>query len=77
MRAKMEVTNVEKFDNAERVSFRAVAKSGAYPEDGTDEDNTFAKFTPDGEAHLLIMNPALLGKFEGGQRYYVDFSPVE
>ena len=77
MRAKMEVTNVEKFDNAERVSFRAVAKSGAYPEDGTDEDNTFAKFTPAAELSIWIANPALFGKFEQDQKFYADFTPAD
>jgi len=76
MRAKMEVTGVESFQTHERVSFRAVAKNGGYPEDGSDEDNTFAKFTPNGEAKFSIANPALFGKFEAGQRYYVDFTPA-
>lgn len=73
----MEVSGVEKLDAAERVTFRAVGRSGAYPEDGGDEDNTFAKFTPSGDASFYIANPALFGKFEAGQRYYVDFTPAD
>lgn len=76
MRAKMRVTNVEKSDTQEKVSFSAVAKSSAYPEDGSDEDNTFARYTPSADASFVIMNPALFGQFENGQHFYVDFTAV-
>ena len=76
MRAKMRVTNVEKSDTHEKVSFSAVAKSSAYPEDGSDEDNTFTRYTPSADASFVIMNPALFGQFENGQHFYVDFTPV-
>lgn len=86
MRAKMRVASVSRNKategpNAgntvsERVYFHCVSKSGGYPADGADENNTFAKWTPNGEAHYDIANPALFDKFENGQEFYVDFTPV-
>lgn len=77
MRAKMQVTVVTKYQGFEQLNLNAVCKSSAYPEDGSDEDNTFAKFSPSAELNITIANPALLGKFEPGQRFYVDFTAVE
>lgn len=77
MRAKFVVENVEKSETGERVYFRAVGKSSAYPEDGSDEDNSFAKFTPSAELSIFIANPALFGQFEPGQKFYADFSPAD
>lgn len=77
MRAKMRVSKVERFDGQDNVTMSAVGRSGSYPEDGIDEDNTYAKFTPNGEATLSILNPALLGKIEPGQKFYLDFTPAE
>ena len=53
----------------------AVAAS-KYPEDGSDEDNIFAKFPPGANLSINIVNPALWGKFVEGQKYYVDFTPA-
>lgn len=74
MRAKMQVASVERFATTEKLSMHCVAKSGAYPEDGSDEDNTFAKFSPSGNLTLTIANPNLIGKFTPGQKFYVDFT---
>ncbi len=77
MRAKVYVTSVTKnLGDAETVKFHPVRKSGGYPEDGSDEDNTYAKFSPSGEFSLMIANPALIGKFAPGDRFYADFTPV-
>lgn len=80
MRAKMVVNNVEIFGTAattsERLTFNAVSKSEAYPADGSDEDNTYAKWSPSAELKITVTNPALFGKFERGQKYYVDFTPA-
>jgi len=62
---------------AERLVMHGVAKSTAYPEDGSDEDNTFAKFTPSLTFDIQIANPDLIGKFEVGQTFYVEFSPAD
>ena len=76
MRAKLRVSNVEPFDGGENLSFSAVCKSEGYPEDGSDENNTFARFTPTAELTMTVNNPNLLGKFTEGQEFYVDFTPA-
>jgi hypothetical protein len=55
----------------------AVYRDGAYPEDGSDEDNTFARWTPQADLSMSINNPNLIDKFEVGQKFYVDFTPAE
>jgi hypothetical protein len=76
MRAKMKVSNIEANPDygTETLSFSAVAKNGAYPEDGSDENNTYAKYTPMAEMRMTIQNPALIGKFAIDQMFYVDFT---
>jgi len=80
MRAKLKVTSVTKgpegFDPHERLTFAAVCKDGSYTSDGSDEDNTFSKFTPQADLSMVIQNPALIGQFEVGQKFYVDFTPA-
>lgn len=78
MRAKFIITSVEKFEGgAEKVNFIAVSKNTPYPEDGSDEDNTFAKWSPQASCSITIANPALHGKYEAGQKFYVDFTPAD
>jgi hypothetical protein len=60
----------------ETLQFAAVA-ANKYPEDGSDEDNTYAKFSPSGVLSLTVANPALIGKFEVGEKYYLDFHRVD
>ena len=82
MRAKMEVVNVEEMGfqtegkpfekTSERLNFRAVAMNG-YPADGSDEDNTYAKFSPDANCNITVANPLLFGQFKIGEKYYIDF----
>lgn len=74
MRAKMQVNKVERFPGLDKVTFNCVAKSGSYPENGHDEDNSFAKFSPSGSLELSIANPALVGKIEPGRKFYLDFT---
>lgn len=85
MRAKMIVTEIVRvgytngaagFHKQDRVKFAAVAAK-KYPDDGSDEDNTYARFSPSGELSLTIANPNLIGKVEPGQHFYIDFTPVE
>lgn len=73
MRAKMQVNKVERFAGADRITCNAVAAK-SYPTDGSDEDNTYAKFSPSGELTLTIANPALLGMIEPGKKFYLDFT---
>lgn len=79
MRAKMRISKIERYENwdAEVLHFHAVSRSDRYPEDGSDEDNTYAKFSPAGELKLTIANPVLIGKFNEGEKYYLDFTKVE
>lgn len=81
MRAKMRITSITKYPEEgeptqETLQFHAVAKDGPYPSDGSDEDNTFARFSPAGELKLSVANPALIGKFKWGDTFYLDFTPV-
>ncbi len=77
MRAKLQVSDVQSSPTSERLSLRAVCKSGAYPTDGSDEDNSFARWTPSAELTMTVNNPELLGKFKVGDKFYVDFTPAE
>ena len=82
MRAKFLVTEVTPYERdgvvvQENVKFRAVPKPEGYPEDGSDEDNTFAKFTPSAELSISINNPALFGQHQVGQKWYADFSSAD
>lgn len=77
MRAKMRVNNIVSHSDSETLNMSAVGKSEGYESDGKDENNTFAMFTPAAELTIHIANPALNGKFNEGQEFYVDFTPVE
>lgn len=77
MRAKMKVDNIQEFTNCEVLTFRAVCKSEAYPDDGSDENNTFALWTPSATLTMTVNNPALHGQFIIGQEFYVDFTPAK
>lgn len=83
MRAKVRVSGVFPFSagpdgkiTQERLMLSGVAKSSAYPADGSDEDNTFAKFSPSVSMDFMIANPALFGQFKPGDTFYVDFTPA-
>lgn len=76
MRAKMQLNKIEQFSGIEVLHFNAVA-AAKYPEDGSDEDNTFAKFSPSATLSLTVANPALIGQFKPGEKYYLDFTPAE
>lgn len=77
MRAKMKVTQVIRHEGCEQLKLSAVCKPDGYPADGSDEDNTFAKWTPTADLSMSITNPALFGKIEEGQKFYVDFTLAE
>ena len=76
MRAKMIIETVTKGNGYEVLKMRAVAKN-EYPEGGSDENNTFALFTPSASLEMHISNPALHGKFLPNEEYYVDFTLAE
>ena len=76
MRAKLVIESVTQYEGTETLKFNAIGRSGSYPDDGFDEDNTFAKFTPSAKLEMCITNKALHGKFVAGEKYYVDFTKV-
>ena len=76
MRAKMQVVGIAGNSEFNALKLVAVGPSNGYPEDGSDENNTFAKFTPAATLDITIQNPALLGKFKVGDVFYVDFTPA-
>jgi hypothetical protein len=83
MRAKLQVGFVQEHRNdsvgekfMETLNMHAVAAS-KYPEDGSDENNTFAKFSPGANLSINIANPDLFGQFKVGQTFYVDFTEAD
>jgi hypothetical protein len=84
MRAKMQIQKIEQLGGygstgvtSETLHLVAVSRNGSYPADGSDEDNTYAKFSPFGELKLQVANPALIGQFKPGEKYYLDFTKAE
>lgn len=91
MRAKMRITDIKRYPEPttkqlvegvvpettqENLTFHAVSKNGSYPADGSDEDNSYARFSPAGAMTLTVANPALLGKFAIGDTFYLDFHKI-
>lgn len=76
MRAKFQVSKVEKNDGFESLTFFAVTDSEFGP-NGENDDNTYARWTPNGDLKMNITNPALLGKYKVGEKYYLDFTKAE
>ncbi len=74
MRAKLKVVSVQKLEDGEILTFCGVSKCDGYPADGSDENNTFAKFSPCVDLKMTIQTPNLHGKFWAGQEFYVDFT---
>jgi len=78
MRAKMKVVSVKNQGATyDELVLAAVCKNDGYPADGSDENNTFAKWTPSAEMKMSITNPALVGQIKEGQQFYVDFTLAE
>ncbi len=81
MRAKMKITSVAVYPldggakSQENLEMIAVGPS-QYPADGSDENNTFAKWTPSARLSMCIVNPALFGQYKEGDEFYVDFTPA-
>ncbi len=61
----------------EVIQFRAVQGdkvAKGYPTDGSDEDNSYARFSPDADFRLNVANPALFGQFKPEQKFYIDMT---
>jgi hypothetical protein len=75
MRAKMKINSVNRdSEGKEGDSYRSIAvrlsavcKSEGYPPDGSDENNSFARWTPSAELQMTINNPALFDKLTEGE----------
>jgi hypothetical protein len=74
MRAKMKILRVSQYETMQSIALEAVCKPDGYPVDGSDEDNSYAHFTPNARTTMDITNPNLHGKFKVGQTFYVDFT---
>ena len=82
MRAKLQVGYVgeqlwgkDKAKSGETLNMHGVCAS-KYSDDGLDDDNTYAKFSPGAALQINIANPALWNKFRVGDKFYVDFTPA-
>lgn len=70
IRAKMQVNEVTSSVNSDKVSLSPVI--------GNSEDNkSWARYTPAGKLELQIDNPALKGAVKAGQQFWVDLTPIE
>lgn len=76
MRAKFNVQHIDKHEGSETLRLSAVC-ADKYGENGENEDNDFARYTPFGELSMSINNPELLGKFNEGEKYYLDFTKAD
>lgn len=72
----MYVTEIRRYQQSEELHLTAVT-SKRFDDSGLDEDNTYAKFSPSGSLTLMVANPALIGQFNPGDTFYLDFTPVE
>lgn len=76
MRAKLQVVSVTRFGTSEQLKMSAVCPP-SFDKDGLHEDSTFSKYSPQASLEISITNPALLGKFNPGEKFYVDFTPAD
>jgi hypothetical protein len=75
MRAKFRINSVEPNTDGTQETLSLVAVgANEYGANGENEDNDFARFTPYGELTMGITNPDLLGVFNQGDTYYLDFT---
>lgn len=75
MRAKMQVASVTRHPGSEQLKLNAVCPP-SFDKDGLHEDSTFAKYSPSASLEISITNPALHGRFNPGDKFYVDFTPA-
>jgi hypothetical protein len=83
MRAKLVVSFIRQYTNgpegdktSEELTFNAVCANKFGP-DGSDENNSYAKWTPMAELRMTVNNPALFDSFTLGQKFYVDFTEAK
>lgn len=76
MRAKFRINYIERKYEGYEILYMCPVAASKYPADGSDENNTYAKFSPSGQMTLTIANPDLIGKFNENEEYYLDFTKV-
>jgi hypothetical protein len=69
VRAKMTCESKTPYGEGFAVTLRAVTAD-------TDENKTWAKYTPSGSVTMQIDNPSAADAFEAGKTYFVDFTPA-
>jgi hypothetical protein len=57
----------------EKLYFSAVSDK-PFSAEGASDDNSFARWSPAGSLELVVQNPALIGKFKPGQKFYLEFT---
>lgn len=80
MRAKLSVQSVTPHGepvSQESLHFAAVCGTDPFGPNGESEDNTYARYTPMADLRMTVTNPALLGEYKPGQKFYVDFTPAD
>lgn len=81
MRCKLYIESIKQYGQngqvtQEEIQFRAIT-SGKQNADGVSEDNTFSKYTPSADFRMSVTNPALIGQFKPGQKFYFDTTEAE
>lgn len=66
-RAKFKCAHVADLGDGKEITLEAVT-------DGSEENESFFKYTPSGQIKLAVVNPDVV--FEEGKEYYVDFTPA-
>jgi len=76
MRAKFRISHIDQqnLQHGQETLYMHPVAASKYPADGSDENNTYAKFSPSGQLQLTIQNPALIGNFAVNEEYYLDFT---
>ncbi|RUU99451.1 hypothetical protein EOB36_20455 [Mesorhizobium sp. M6A.T.Cr.TU.017.01.1.1] len=74
MRAKMRLNHIDKRHNGQETLYFNPVSASKYPADGSDENNTYSRFSPSGMLSLTVVNPALIGTFAEGEEFYLDFT---
>jgi hypothetical protein len=70
-RAKFRCQSVVQLgETSEQVTFSAVLG-------GTEENESFAKATPNGSLQITVDNDAVKGKFAEGKEYYLDITEAD
>jgi len=78
MRAKMYVEKVTNYNGEANQEFFLRCVTGKpFDAQGISEDNSFSKYTPDGDMRIRVTNPALVNALKPGENYYIDFTKAD